>query len=195
MASLGPYEPPLSDCVRALKFGSAYGLAGWLGAALAGEIRRQTPVLPPPVAVVGVPMPWRRRVRRGYNQADQLARAVVAAGFGQDATGLLRRAGYRRPQTRLTAAQRRANARRGFRLMDPRLDLAEASVLLVDDVVTTGATLRAAASTLRARGCHRIGVAVVACTSDRGDHASVGAGFSGDHAGSWHGRPRRPACP
>ncbi|MFN2490100.1 MAG: ComF family protein [Actinomycetota bacterium] len=105
-------------------------------------------------------VPGRRRDirRRGFDHGEVLARGV-ARRLGLPACGLLRRTGARPDQTSLGAAERRANAAGAFRA---RARSCPARVLLVDDLVTTGATVRSCASVLDVQGAVRVD-AVTAC--------------------------------
>lgn len=109
-------------------------------------------------AVVPVPLHPLRRWRRGYNQAEAIARGVAAAMGLPLETSLLQRSRYTRTQTRLRGDAKTKNVQGAFRL-DPTVAarLQEAGIhhlLLIDDVLTTGATLAAAAAPLLPAGFH-----------------------------------------
>ena len=112
---------------------------------------------------VPVPLHWRRRVARRYNQAAELARAVARRAGIDHEPGALRRVRATPPQKGLSRAERRANLREAI-VADPVLGRAAAgrSVLLIDDVMTTGATLGAATEALRDAGATRVSVLVLA---------------------------------
>jgi predicted amidophosphoribosyltransferase len=142
------YDGVARQLVQALKFRGALPLAGLMAAQLAAN-------LPPPLrgadAVVPVPPHGGRRRRRGFDPAGLLA-AAVAPRLGLPVAACLRRRGG---GARQVGAGRRAR-RDPHRL---RIDLRApppASVLLVDDVHTTGATLDACARALVAGGCERV---------------------------------------
>ena len=145
------YEPPLQAVIAALKFRRLEALGAELGRAVAEAI---VPQLERCDAVVPVPLHWRRRLGRGYNQAERIARALAAA-LGRPCRDWLRRPRSVPPQAGLDRAARLRSLRGAFRARRAP-GLAGAFVLLVDDVVTTGSTLEAAARALRAGGAARI---------------------------------------
>lgn len=144
----GAYGGPLADAVRRLKFGDRPDLASPLGdllraaalrAGLEGDV-----VLP-------VPLHPRRLVHRGYNQAALLARrAVRSLGAPLNVDALERKRGDR-PQVELSAAARAANVEGAFVVRRP-CAIEGRRVIVIDDVVTTGATAKACADALRAAG-------------------------------------------
>ena len=116
-------------------------------------------------AVVPVPLHPLRRWKRGYNQAEEIARGV-AESFGLPLeTKLLRRHRHTKTQTRLSGAAKTKNVQGAFRIDDGRAAaLREQGIrqlLLIDDVLTTGSTLAASAAPLTAAG-FRISCATLA---------------------------------
>ena len=116
--------------------------------------------------VAPVPLHWRRLLTRRYNQAQLLARVALAAahdGRAQLAPDLLRRKRWTGSQGGLDPGQRRDNVRQAFDV-HPRwaARLAGKSVLLVDDVLTTGATVEACARVLRRGGAAHVDVLTLA---------------------------------
>jgi competence protein ComFC len=109
--------------------------------------------------VTWVPGDRWRTIRRGYHPPELMAREL-AARSGLPAGPLLRARGPRRPQRGLATAERRRNVRDAFRVVA----VPPASVLLVDDVYTTGATLSACAGALRRAGCRRVDAVTLART-------------------------------
>ncbi len=156
-----PYSPPLDAVLQGLKFRKL----DFLGEALAGLLRDElASLLTGDEVVTAIPLHGWRRLQRGFDQAECIARPL-AERLGLPYRKLLRRRRWTRPQTRLGRARRRVNMEGAF-IAPARI---ERSVLLVDDVLTTGATMEAAAIALRLAGATRIIVAAVAATpSQRG---------------------------
>jgi ComF family protein len=132
----------------------AYGR--WMARA-AGELLAEAELIAP------VPLHWRRLFTRRYNQALLLARAVARDGAAQLAPDLLRRARWTGSQAGLKAEERRRNVRRAF-AVHPRWREAvkDKAVLLVDDVLTTGATAEACALALQRAGARHVDVLTLA---------------------------------
>jgi ComF family protein len=111
--------------------------------------------------VIPVPLHWRRRWERGYNQSEALARAVASYLRLPCRPGWLRRIRNTPMQTQQTAAGRRENVRGAFKATW-RARLTDKAVLLIDDVLTTGSTASEAARALHDAGAKRVTVAVLA---------------------------------
>jgi ComF family protein len=152
----GEYEGSLREIIHAFKYDGRRSLAAPLAALIrehAAELLHGADVIVP------VPLhPW-RRLRRGFNQADDLARHL-----GVPVCRALWRTRATPPQAPLDPAGRRRNVRAAFRLSPcvsvSRLD--GAHVVLVDDVRTTGATLEACARVLKNAGAHDVSAVTVA---------------------------------
>jgi ComF family protein len=176
--SAGLYEGSLREIVHAFKYEGRRGLAAPLGKMMraAGDA-----ILRDADLVIPVPLHLWRRVRRGFNQADDLARRldlpVVRA---------LMRARSTVPQTGLTAAARRRNVRNAFTISpltrDARQELAGRIVVLIDDVRTTGATLNACASVLKEAGVAEVRALTVARAAARASGAKP-VSLSADRSG------------
>jgi ComF family protein len=170
--SAGIYEGSLRQIIHAFKYGKRRALATPLARLMAAAGHD---VLDGAEAVIPVPLdPW-RALKRGFNQADDLA-----SFLGLPVWRVLRRRPGGRPQTGLPAARRRANVTGEFarprrqqlaslvRCRDRRLS--NRTVVLVDDVMTTGATLDACAAVLFDAGVRTVRALTVAraVTTPRG---------------------------
>jgi len=152
--SLGPYEGVLKTLLHELKYRGRRRVAARLAEALllAPGVAR---VIEPGVLLVPVPLHPRRRRERGYNQAELLAQELAKrTGLEVAAPALVRRKDTA-PQTGLKAAGRRANVAGAFAVRR-HAKIVGRTVVLVDDVFTTGATARACASTLQKAGVRSV---------------------------------------
>lgn len=146
----GAYENALRRLVHILKYQARRSLAPRLAALMrlhGAEVLQGADLLVP------VPLHWRRRLFRGFNQADDLAR-----GLGLPVCRALRRGRNTRPQFGLLPAARRRNVHGAFRpsLWIRFVTLEGKCVVLVDDLATTGATLRECAAVLKALGAREV---------------------------------------
>jgi ComF family protein len=149
---------PLAAAVRALKYRGCRPMGTTLGDALAVHYPFAADAL-----VVPVPLHPARLRERGYNQAVLLARALARRRRLDVDPRALARTRPTPVQAGLTAAARRANLRAAFAVR-PTARLARRTVVLVDDVLTTGATADACAAALRAAGAARVDVYTVGRT-------------------------------
>ena len=159
--SAGAHEGSLRELVHAFKFEGRRQLAEPLARLMC---RRGLDLLEGADAVVPVPLHPVRLLRRGFNQADDLAREV-----GLPVWRLLRRRRHGPPQASLPAPRRRANLRRAYALSfrcalpeSMRRSYRDKTVVLIDDVMTTGATLDACARTLLDNGVRDVRALTVA---------------------------------
>lgn len=155
---LGDYRAPLDAMVLALKAAGRLDLGRALGRMLA---LRAAPLLACGTLVIPVPLAGERLRSRGYNQALELARPVARLRGLRLAPGLLQRIRHGAPQQSLGRDQRRGNLHGAFTALP---QVAGHAVAVVDDVMTTGATLDAVAAALRAAGAAQVTNLVVART-------------------------------
>jgi predicted amidophosphoribosyltransferase len=180
--SYGSYEGTLRKLIHIFKFEKVHTLATPLGNLLARVLPREQRF----DAIVPMPLHWRRRWERGFNQSELLAKEI-ARRWNVPVVDVVRRVKASPPQAGLTNAKRRANvsgafatarpwhhpwrrvvrfaARNRALLKTPRLD--GQRVLLVDDVLTTGATAAACARALKHAGALHVTLLTVARTDRR----------------------------
>ena len=155
----GAHEGPLRTAIHRLKYGNEPALAGDLGALVARELARDLATGLVSDVIVPVPLHRARALARGYDQASLLAEAL-GRRTGLPVRAALRRIRHGTPQVELDRIARAKNVRAAF--VAEAASLRGLRVAFVDDVTTTGATLRDAASAARAAGARSISAYVVA---------------------------------
>ncbi len=187
---LSAYEGPLADAIHQMKFARHWRLAHILGQRLGQALTTRqhgrfaqplsesnsrsatiSAACPPaaahapfPGGVVHVPMHWRRRAHRGFDQAALMAEALAATANLPHAP-LLRRIKHRPPQSTVVLSDRQRNIRGAYTLAP--VDLRGQPVILVDDVLTTGATLTQCTRLLKQAGASPITIAIAAVGHSR----------------------------
>lgn len=152
------YAYPLDAMVRSLKYEGRIALARPLGAILAVAVARQAT----PDLVLPMPLSGPRMAGRGFNQSLEIARGLGPAWRHRVRHDILERHGDAPPQAGLPLAGRRRNVKGAFRC-EARA-VAGRTVALLDDVMTSGATLDEAARTLKRAGAVAVTAWVVART-------------------------------
>lgn len=163
-AAFGEYQDALRGLIHLLKYQRIRPAARPLGRCLAQTIRRMLAEFKGPFLLVPVPLHRRRRNSRGFNQAEKISR--VALRELRDlpvkfAPSLLVRSRFTESQTGFTREQRRENLRGAFAVPDPA-SVRGRNILLVDDVLTTGATADECSRILLRAGAKLVLVATVA---------------------------------
>ena len=154
------YTGLVRTLVQELKFRGTLGAAVPLGRAL-GKALGELP--PGPVLIVPVPLHWRRRWHRGHNQSAALARVVATSRPGFTVLAALCKTRATPPQVGLDGDRRRSNVQGAFVVRRGRAHrIRGARVVVVDDVATTGATLRAVRDCLVAAGATEVTLAAAA---------------------------------
>lgn len=160
--SFGSYEGPLRKLIHLFKYAKVESL----GVPLSRLLLQAMPIDSRFDLVIAMPMHWRKRWERGFNQAELLAKPV-ARRCGFKLSTQLRRKRYTKSQAGLTESQRRENLRDSFFVKNAP-QIAGKRILLIDDVFTTGATLRSAAVALKAAGASHVTALTLARVDQRG---------------------------
>lgn len=148
------YGGPARAVLLALKHGDRLHLAP----VMAGHMARAAPDwLGPDAVLVPVPLHWRRLWRRGFNQSALLAQEIARQTGARLAIDALQRVRPTATSQGLGRAARARNVRGAFKIRD-RNPISGSNVVLVDDVLTTGATAEACARLLRRAGAARVDV-------------------------------------
>jgi ComF family protein len=176
-AAYGAYEGALRDLIHLFKYDGVRPA----GKVLGGLLNRTVTAMALPDSVVVVPVPlWSgKRTARGFNQAEAIARAFIdfqSSSSIQLDTSILVRTRETASQTGLTRHQRRANVRGAFAVIKSA-KVKGRSILVVDDVMTTGTTAGECARVLRRAGAKEVFVATVArATKEAGSVMAMAAG-------------------
>jgi competence protein ComFC len=168
--ALGQYNGTLRQAIHRLKYDGKTALARPLGTLLAHSLSASpSPLLIDPISsqplkidvVLPIPLHPARLRQRGFNQAERIAFFMAQErGWQLDSTSL-RRVRRTNTQTALRVAERAANVQGAFAVRDPAR-LSGRTVLLVDDVLTTSATMKEAARVVKEVGATRVCVIALA---------------------------------
>jgi len=154
------FVPPVNKLIHHFKYRKKTHLATLFGRALASIIMSD-PVLHTADILVPVPLFWFKRLYRGYNQSILLAN-VISTNTGLAQENVLKRIRHTRTQTRLSEQARRENIVGAFSSTNQSLH--NKTVLLIDDVLTTGATVNECARILKQAGASKVYSCVAAIT-------------------------------
>jgi len=165
--SYGGYEGALRELIHLFKYNGVYSLAKPLGKHLAAALPRDERF----DAVVPMPLHWLRRWRRGFNQSELLAREI-GRRLGVPVVCAVRRKRSTESQAGLSNAKRRVNVAGAFEPKRGR-PLEGKRVLLIDDVMTTGATAAACAAAAKLAGARYVALLALARTDRRSSAPSA----------------------
>jgi ComF family protein len=157
------YASPVDDLVQSLKYAHRLHLAEWLGQALAETWAAREVPIPAGERPILIPMPLHpdRLVERGFNQATEIARPLARLLNAPIAHEACVRVRATAPQARMAISSRPANVIDAF---ECREDLDGRTAIIVDDVMTSGASIGELARVVRLHGASRVIVAIAART-------------------------------
>jgi len=148
------YEGVVRDVIHHFKFGGYWGLASRMADMMEEDGRRLVEAMDDTV-VVGIPLHRVRLKERGYDQAKLLARSLSGRLGLEYVEGVVKRIKNSKPQARLSLRERKGNVQDAFTIDDPsKID--NKTVLLIDDVCTTGITLSSCANVLTDAGARGV---------------------------------------
>lgn len=148
------YDFPVDRIIHAYKYGHQLAVAKWAAELIAQQIAANEYNL-----LIPMPLHTERLRERGFNQSLEIARHIACKKKLKLDRRSLTRVRHTPPQAELPMKQRSSNVRGAFECSN---NLTGMRVLLIDDVMTTGATLREAARVIRLHGASRVDVAVIA---------------------------------
>jgi len=154
--SLGFYEGALKNAIHEFKYRNGRGLAKIFAGLMVGMIDDFEGV----DLITYVPLSRKKQLKRGYNQAHLLA-GEIAKKTGLICDSILIRVNEEMDQTKLSLEQRKRNVRRAF-IFDEKKNISGKSLLLIDDVFTTGSTVDECSKVLYAKGAKKVSVLTIA---------------------------------
>jgi ComF family protein len=163
---LGVFTDPLKSLIHRMKYNARWPLAEFLADHLAAQPNTRN-LITSDTILIPVPLHYRRQFSRGYNQSDLLARRLKKK-MSCRLSRPIRRIRDTPTQTHMTSrADREANVRDAFALTHFHKSIENRPIVIVDDVFTTGATLRAVARTLKQARPSSISAIVLAIADPR----------------------------
>jgi competence protein ComFC len=154
------FVPPVDKIIHHFKYRKKTSFSKFLGRAMANLIRNDH-YMKKADSIVPVPLFWWKYLKRGYNQADLLADAIGSENNIEN-NEVLRRIRNTKSQTKLTGDARRKNILNAFQIRNNGVE--GKRVILIDDVMTTGATMNECARVLKEAGAKEVYSCVAAIT-------------------------------
>ncbi len=151
------YGGVIRKAILILKYKYSSDVAKELACLLDEEIKKGKIVLPKNVVLVPIPLHKKRKNWRGFNQTEEIGKLLVKSQHWSYCPDLITRKGLRKPQTELKGKQRRKNVvgvfslNRAFEKL-----LKQKTILIFDDVYTTGSTLKEAGKVLKRNGAKKV---------------------------------------
>ena len=158
-----PHDEP-SQLIYDLKYHSKEYLGFWLGSLLAKEAQKSGFFADIDV-IVPVPITLGRRWQRGYNQSERIAQGIHEVTGIPMVRNAIKRIRFSQSQTHLSSSERMDNVEGAFRLVNPQ-KVEGKHILLIDDIITTGATITVCAKELQKAGNVRFSVLSIGFTKN-----------------------------
>lgn len=160
--AIGPYDGTLAEAIHFFKYGGKKGLARPLGKIMIEYINSNSSLFPAePVEALPVPLHPKRLRQREFNQSLLLAKEISKALGIPLIPDNLQRIRWTRPQIELKGEERLKNVKGAFKVKNPK-KIEGKSILLIDDVYTTGATVRECSKVLKKAGADKVYVLTLA---------------------------------
>lgn len=157
-------DSPVRNIIHKLKYSGQRNTGPWLGSILKKRIAEISPGFKADI-IVPTPIHNVKKIERGYNQSMEIARAFTERGDALVSDELIKKMRQTESQTHKNFEERRENIRNTFGITKRGLELIpDKNILIVDDVITTGATTRELISVLSEAGAASVSVATVAVT-------------------------------
>lgn len=156
--TIAKHEGVMHDLISSVKYKGTFDMTKLLGTLMAWHLEKSdlvpSSIRQSPVILVPVPMHWKKENERGFNQSKLLAQELSKKIHLPSATRILKKTKQTKPQVNLKRNERLKNQTQVF--FCPYVLTDHPTVILVDDVVTTGATLSACAKVLKTAGARKV---------------------------------------
>lgn len=153
-------EGPIKEAIHNLKYNALLELAPFLGSLMATALKENIDISKD-ILITAVPLHFLRKSQRGFNQSELLGTAVAENLKLQKNFNILRKIRYTKPQVKFSGKKRRKNLINCYKIFQKNAIFGR-TIILIDDVTTTGTTLNECAKVLRAAGAKRVWGLVVA---------------------------------
>ncbi len=152
--ALGIFDENFQELIHHFKYKGKISLGKAIGLRLADELKRQNPV--EIACIIPVPLHKVRKRARGFNQSEILAEILGSELNLKVEKDILFRIKNTKDQTKLSEEERKQNVAGAFKVQDEQKILKDKKIILVDDVITTGATLNECAKILKQAGAREV---------------------------------------
>lgn len=154
------YSPKVQEVIHRFKYGNFKILANRIGGFMAAKLNPLN-FSPDQTLLVPVPLHKTRARERGYNQSALLCRTIASQTGLPYNEHVLKRVRYTRSQTKLSASERLKNVNQAFRVVNKE-PIQNKNVILIDDIITTGATMNECARELITNGARKVLLCAIA---------------------------------
>jgi len=154
-------EGPIKEAIHNLKYNNVTELGDFLGKMMVGPLKDNLNIINDKVILTAVPMHFLRQAQRGYNQSEILANIIGNELKIEKNFKIIKKFRKTKSQVKFSGKKRRENLKNSFKIIDKNT-VKNRTVIIVDDVTTTGATLEECAKVLREAGVKRVWGLVVA---------------------------------
>jgi len=158
------FTHPVRKILWEFKFQNNFGLFPILSRFMV-QVLKQYPFEDIPDQITAVPLNWRRKLERGFNQSELLTKAI-GRYFKLQPRKLIKRGRFEKPQSRLSFRHRLKNVQEAYTAINHNI-IQGSHILLIDDVMTTGNTLNECARIFKKNGCRRVSVLTLMAVSDK----------------------------
>ncbi len=156
--SIWKYKGNIRKAIISLKYKFASEIANELARYVIKDLKKRT--FPKNLILAPIPLHWRRKNWRGFNQSEEIGKIIAKEMKWDFDKDLLKRKVFTKPQVKFKGVEREENIKNAFKLSKPLSK--EKTIILFDDVLTTGSTIREAIKTIKDEGGKEVWVLTLA---------------------------------